>query len=107
MLLVLVGACGNCWLQISAINLQQMAGFGVQAQTYVTHQPLLHMLTHTRQPWAPVLSFIRTHTTQEPTQAELDPGMQALVVSAETVAGGEAINAGEGQGKFRQHCAPV
>lgn len=31
---------------------------------------------------------------QEPTQAELDPGMQALVVSAETVAGGEAINAG-------------
>lgn len=34
---------------------------------------------------------------QEPTQAELDPGMQALVVSAETVAGGEAINEGEGQ----------
>lgn len=31
---------------------------------------------------------------QEPTQAELDPGMQALVVSKETLAGGEAINAG-------------
>jgi pantetheine-phosphate adenylyltransferase len=29
-----------------------------------------------------------------PTQAELDPGMQALVVSRETLAGGEAINRG-------------
>jgi hypothetical protein len=34
------------------------------------------------------------HSTQEPTQAELDPNMQALVVSEETVAGGAAINAG-------------
>lgn len=29
-----------------------------------------------------------------PTEAELDPGMQALVVSHETLAGGEAINSG-------------
>lgn len=31
---------------------------------------------------------------QEPTQAELQPGMQVLVVSQETTVGGEAINAG-------------
>lgn len=31
---------------------------------------------------------------QEPTQAELDPEMQALVVSRETLPGGEAINQG-------------
>ncbi len=31
---------------------------------------------------------------QEPTQAELDPAMQALLVSQETLQGGRAINAG-------------
>ncbi|KAF8056133.1 Phosphopantetheine adenylyltransferase 1 [Scenedesmus sp. PABB004] len=37
---------------------------------------------------------------QAPTQAELDPGMQALVVSQETLPGGEAINAGRARRGF-------
>jgi phosphopantetheine adenylyltransferase len=39
---------------------------------------------------------------QEPTQAELDPAMQALVVSQETIPGGEAINAGRASRGFEQ-----
>ena len=38
---------------------------------------------------------------KEPTGAETEPGMQALVVSKETVSGGEAINAGRKQRGFR------
>jgi phosphopantetheine adenylyltransferase len=39
---------------------------------------------------------------QERTQAELDPAMQALVVSQETVPGGEAINTGRVSRAFQQ-----
>jgi phosphopantetheine adenylyltransferase len=39
---------------------------------------------------------------QEPTQAELDPSMQALVVSQETLPGGEAINSGRASRGFSQ-----
>ena len=39
--------------------------------------------------------------TQEPTQAELDPDMEAIVVSKETVRGAEAINKGRVNRGFR------
>lgn len=50
----------------------------------------------------------RTHTTapprppktQEPTQAELDPSMQAIVVSRETLRGAQQINAGRARRGF-------
>ena len=38
---------------------------------------------------------------KEPTGAETEEGMQALVVSKETVSGGEAINAGRHKRGFR------
>lgn len=38
----------------------------------------------------------------EPTQAELDPQMQALVVSRETRGGGEAINRGRAARGFQE-----
>lgn len=41
--------------------------------------------------------------TQEPTGAETQPGMEALVVSQETLPGGEAIN----QGRARRGFAPL
>jgi phosphopantetheine adenylyltransferase len=40
---------------------------------------------------------------QEPTQAELDPDMSALVVSVETLPGGTAIN----QGRLARGFAPL
>jgi len=38
---------------------------------------------------------------QEPTQAELDPSMEAIVVSKETLGGAEKINAGRIRRGFR------
>lgn len=48
----------------------------------------------------PTQFFFHTHL-QEPTQAELDPTMEAIVVSKETLAGAEAINKGRANRGFR------
>lgn len=100
-----------CWAQVC---LRQPAGkgqlSGLQAQTNPAQPAQIspaHAVSHLPTP-APV----SLAHWQEPTQAELDPGMQALVVSAETVAGGEAINEGKGQVKREHrsctaHTAPI
>jgi phosphopantetheine adenylyltransferase len=50
---------------------------------------------------SPLPSHPPPGTPQAPTQAELDPSMKALVVSRETIEGGESINAGENSSQPR------
>eukprot|EP00775_Hariotina_reticulata_P002320 gene2320-2628_t len=63
---------------------------GAAADNLLAKKANKHLLQDYEQRRAAAVDFMAL----APTQAELDPSMQALVVSQETLAGGEAINTG-------------
>lgn len=76
-----------------------------------SHKQLLHDYEARRAAAVDFMVLVRPGLTvtagalsdpQEPTQAELDPTMRALVVSQETLPGGQAINAGRTARGFEQ-----
>uniref|UniRef100_A0A383VA40 Cytidyltransferase-like domain-containing protein n=1 Tax=Tetradesmus obliquus TaxID=3088 RepID=A0A383VA40_TETOB len=76
-----------------------------------SHKQLLHDYEERRAAAVDFMVLVRPGLTvtagalsdpQEPTQAELDPTMRALVVSQETLPGGQAINNGRASRGFEQ-----